>query len=208
MGAGAGRGSGALTAFVDGAKSAIHRALAVARQTLLSRVAAGDSEAVRECVARYGPLVWSIARRLAPTEPEAEDGAQEIFIELWKHAGRFDPARGSEPAFVAMIARRRMIDRLRRAQRRPQIEAAPDTVLGSEQHVQIERSAEAAIAAGVLATLDPHQRRVLSLAIGQGMTHAEIAQATDMPLGTVKSLVRRALVAVRKRLRTQEADGQ
>ena len=189
-----------------GPKSAIHRVLAASPQTLLSRVAAGDSEAVRECVTRYGPLVWSIARRLAPTEAEAEDAAQEVFIELWKHAGRYDPSLASEPAFIAMIARRRLIDRLRRAERRPKITPAPDTVLGSEQHVQIERSAEAAIAAGVLATLDPHQRRVLSLAIGQGMTHAEIAKATDMPLGTVKSLVRRALVAVRKRLRAQEAE--
>jgi RNA polymerase sigma-70 factor, ECF subfamily len=101
-----------------------------------------------------------------------------------------------------MIARRRMIDRLRRAQRRPQLRPVPDSLIGSE-HAAIERSAEASIAVGVLATLDPHQRRVLSLAIGQGMTHAEIAEATSMPLGTVKSLVRRALVAVRKRLLAQ-----
>lgn len=162
---------------------------------------------MRQCVARYGSLVWSIARRFAPTEPEAEDAAQEIFIELWKNAGRYDPTLASEPAFITMIARRRMIDRLRRAQRRPQLQPAPDAIVGGASDAGIERSAEAALAASVLATLDPRQRRVLSLAIGQGMTHTEIAAATDMPVGTVKSLVRRALVAVRKRLRAQEAEG-
>jgi RNA polymerase sigma-70 factor (ECF subfamily) len=150
-------------------------------------------------VAEYGPLVWSIARRFAPTPGDAEDAVQEIFLELWKHAGRYDPAVASQPAFITMIARRGMLERLRRAERRPKIEPVPDTFTSLE-HVSVERCLEATIAAGVLATLDPHQRRVLSLAIGQGMTHAEVAQATSMPLDTVKSLIRRALVAVRKRL--------
>lgn len=176
--------------------------LTAPQQTLLGQVAAGDPTAVRRCVAAYAPLIWSIARRFAPTPAEAEDAVQEIFIELWKHAGRFDPALASEPAFVAMVARRRMIDRLRRAQRRPALKPVPES-LASEQHTAIERCAEASLAASALATLNPRQRRVLSLAIGQGMTHAEIAAATDLPLGTVKSLVRRALVAVRKRLLEQ-----
>lgn len=193
------RAGGARSSFARGTKNATPQALAGSQQTLLGLVAAGDAAAVRQCIVTYGPLVWTIARRFAPTPAEAEDAAQEIFIELWKHAGRFDPAVASESAFVTMIARRRMIDRLRRAQRRPDLKPVPDT-LASNEHVEIERCAEASIAAGVLATLDPHQRRVLSLAIGQGMTHAEIAEATAMPLGTVKSLVRRALVAVRKRL--------
>lgn len=123
---------------------------------------------------------------------------QEIFSELWKHAGRYDPAVVSEPAFITMIARRRMIDRVRRTERR-RLEPAPDTFTGIEGSL-VERCPEATVAAGVLATLDPRQRRVLSLAIGQGMTHAELAEATQMPIDKVKSLVRRALVAVRKRL--------
>ncbi len=174
-------------------------------QGLLGSVAAGDQVAVRRCVAQYGPLVWSIARRFAASPTEAEDAVQDIFIELWKSAGRYDPAIASEPAFITMIARRKMIDRLRRAERRPQLRPVPDTLAGVDPGA-IERCAEASLAVGVLATLDPHQRRVLSLAIGQGMTHAEIAEVTAMPLGTVKSLVRRALVAVRKRLLAQGAE--
>jgi RNA polymerase sigma-70 factor (ECF subfamily) len=68
---------------------------------------------VRQCVEVYGPLVWSIARRFAPSTVDAEDAVQEIFVELWKHAGRYDPALVSEPTFVTMIARRRMLERLR-----------------------------------------------------------------------------------------------
>ncbi len=170
-----------------------------APQSLLARVAAGDPAAVRQCIVEFGPLVWSIARRMAPSPSEAEDAAQEIFIELWKHAGRYDPSAASEPAFVTMIARRRMIDRLRRVERRPEFKPVSESLVG-EQQTSVERCAEAAIAAGALAALDPRQREVLTLAIGHGMTHSEIASVTEMPVGTVKSLVRRALVAVRRRL--------
>lgn len=168
-------------------------------QSLLGRVATGDGAAARLCIAEFGPLVWSIARRMAPSSSEAEDAVQEIFIELWKHAGRYDPGQASEAAFVTMIARRRMIDRLRRAERRPQLKPMPDSLVGEQQDA-IERCAEASLAASALAALDPRSRRVLTLAIGHGMTHAEIAELTEMPVGTVKSLVRRALVAVRKRV--------
>lgn len=157
---------------------------------------------MRKCITLYGPLVWSIARRFAPDA--SEDAAREIFVELWKHAGRYDPTTTSEPAFITMIARRCMLDQLRAAKQRPQLKPAPDSLASSEQHTASERCVEAAIASGVLSTLDPRQRRILSLAIGQGMNHAEIAKATASPLGTVKSLVRRALIAVRKRLLAQE----
>lgn len=184
-------------------KSATHGGLSGSRQTLLGQVAAGDPAAVRRCIAEYGPLVWSIARRFAPTTVEAEDAIEDIFSELWKHVGRYDPAVASEPAFVAMIARRRMIERLHRTDRRPQLK--PDGLAGLEP-ATLDRCPEAMVAVGMLAGLDPRQRRVLSLAIGQGMTHAEIADATAMPAETVKSLVRRALVAVRKRLLSQGAE--
>lgn len=186
-------------------ESVTHGFLTAREQTLLGRVAAGDAAAVRACIAEHGPLVWSVARRFSASSAEAEDAAQDIFIELWKHAGRFDPGQASERTFVAMIARRRMIDRLRAAQRRPALKPMPEAMAGDE-HATLERSAEAMLAASALATLDPKQRRVLSLAIGQGMTHGEIAEALSMPLGTVKSLVRRALVAVRKRLLAERAN--
>ncbi|WP_258183115.1 sigma-70 family RNA polymerase sigma factor, partial [Enhygromyxa salina] len=158
---------------------------------------------MQQCLGRYGALVWSIARRFAPAGPEAEHTTRKIFIELWTHAGRYDPRVLSEPVFITMIARRQAIERLRQAEQRPLLKPAPDSLSSSEQHTALERCAEASIAAGVLATLNPRQRRVLSLAIGQGMTPDEVAAATAVPVNAVRSLARRAIVAVRKRLQAE-----
>lgn len=177
---------------------------------LLERVASGDPAAVRECMLRYGPLVWSLARRFAATASEAEDGVQDVFVELWKSAERFDPAVASEVAFVGMIARRRLIDRRRRAERRPRTEHlddAPVTVQygGNER---MEACTEAALAARVLDQLAPEQREVLLLAACHGMSHQEIATAMGMPLGTVKTHARRGLMRVREALMLGEHSRQ
>ena len=82
--------------------------------TVLQRMASGDPAAVRECMDRYGSLVWSLARRLSRTASDAEDAAQEIFLDIWRSAARYDAARGSDQVFVATIARRRLIDRMRK----------------------------------------------------------------------------------------------
>lgn len=155
---------------------------------------------MRECIVEYGPRVWSIARRFAPNRLDAEDSVEDIFAELWKHVGRYDPALGSEPAFVTMIARRRMLERLRQTELRPKLRPATEDFAANGLGAKPERCPEAAVAVAVLASLDPLQRRMLSLAVGQGMTHAEVAEATNVPVASVKSLIRRALVAVRKRL--------
>ncbi|NVB37625.1 sigma-70 family RNA polymerase sigma factor [Pseudenhygromyxa sp. WMMC2535] len=174
-------------------------------QTLLARVAAGDPTAVRQSIAEYGPLVWTVARRFSSTPAEAEDAVREVFDTLWQRAGHHDPARTSEPAFIVMLARRCMIQRARRASRRPALRPMPEAFI-DDASSSFGRCAEAAIAAEALTALDPLQRRALSLAIGQGMTHAEVAELSAVPLTTVRSLVRRAIVAVRKRLlaRTRE----
>ncbi len=89
-------------------------------ETLLPRIAAGDPDAVQACIRRYGGLVWSLALRMSRSREDAEDAVQEIFISLWKSADRFDPSRATEVTFIAMVARRRLIDRRRAAQRRPE----------------------------------------------------------------------------------------
>ena len=90
-----------------------HR-LSDADEPLLPLVAGGDREAATRCIRRYGPLVWSIALRLSPTLQDAEDAVQEIFLDIWRHAARFDATRGSEKVFVTILARRKLIDRCRR----------------------------------------------------------------------------------------------
>lgn len=182
-------------------------------ESLLQQVAAGNTEAVAACVDRFGGLVWSIARRLLDSPSEAEDAVQEVFIELWKNASRFDPSIASETTFVGMVARRRLIDRLRRSARRHENETVPIedlTIAAPDQQDQVELRDEAAVAAKVLEQLKPEQRRVLQLAVYQGWPHQLIADRLGIPLGTVKTHIRRGLMKVRERLnakRSEEAVG-
>ena len=150
---------------------------------------------------RFGPLVWSLARRFSSNAADAEDAAQDVFIALWRVAGRFNPAIASEQTFVAMVARRRLIDRRRRMGRQPVVAELPEVAdsepLGPDE---AERSEEAALAGQALAELRPEERRVIQLSIYNGLSHTEIASQLDLPIGTVKTHIRRGLVRVRELL--------
>ncbi|HEY4178261.1 MAG TPA: sigma-70 family RNA polymerase sigma factor [Kofleriaceae bacterium] len=165
---------------------------------LMGRVAAGDSVAMRECLQRYGNLIYSIARRFDPGD--AEDAVQEIFLDLWKSAVRFDENVASETAFVAMIARRRLIDRRRASRRRPTTEQMPDRPTMVDPGAMPDACVEAQQATRALEQLRPEQRQVIVLSAVQGMSHGEIAAQTGMPLGTVKAHARRGLLSIRAAL--------
>ena len=175
---------------------------------LLQRVAAGDKSAVRECIDRFGGLVWALARRMSPGAAEAEDAVQEIFLDLWRSAARFDPNIASEPAFVTMVARRRLIDRRRKSQRAPLTEPFGESPTPAEPAAagRVEASAEASLAANALAQLRPEQRMVLVLSTCHGLSHEEIASTVNMPLGTVKAHARRGLLRVRALLGADAQD--
>ncbi|MEM7479580.1 MAG: sigma-70 family RNA polymerase sigma factor [Acidobacteriota bacterium] len=173
--------------------------------SLLARIGAGDRQAVELCIDEYGGLIWSIARRLSPSAADAEDAVQEIFLAVWRNAAKFDASKASEKTFITMIARRRLIDRSRRTQRQPELRPLPAFgEVGSTPHRSIEHGAEAAIAHKALAKLKPEQRRALQLSIYYGMSHSEIAERTDTPLGTVKSHIARGLTMVRQELAVHE----
>ena len=180
--------------------------MSTVESSLLARASHGEDAAVRECMSRFGPIVWGLARRMSPTRADAEDAVQEIFLDLWEHGARYDALRGSEEAFVAVVARRRLIDRRRKVQRRPvtdSFDAAPGgrEVLQEGSHDGgIETSAEAAMAARAMTGLRPEQREVLRLSVAEGLTHDEIAEHTGMPVGTVKAHARRGLIRIRKLL--------
>jgi RNA polymerase sigma-70 factor (ECF subfamily) len=167
---------------------------------VLPRVALGDPFAVRECIARYGGLVFSIARRFFAAPSDAEDAVQEAFIELWRSAARFDPNLGAEVTFVATVARRRFIDRRRRSARQPMTEILDEGLAAAASTLGPELGAEAALCARALGQLRPEQQRVLTLIACQGMSHEEVATATGMPLGTVKAHARRGLMQIRAAL--------
>lgn len=166
---------------------------------------------MRECLDEFGGLVWSLTRRMGFSSAEAEDAVQEIFIEVWKNAKKYDPGIASEATFVAMIARRRLIDRKRRTGRQaPGVEIesalASDVSVGSWRGAGASADApgssaeEVAKAARALDQLAPDQQKVLRLSIYRGLSHELISRALDMPLGTVKTHARRGLIRVRELL--------
>ena len=169
-------------------------------QAILNRIASGDATAVEDCLKTYGGLVWSLARRMLKNADEAEDVVQEIFIDIWKNAGRFDPSQSSETTFVAMIARRRIIDRIRYSARRISPDSLDDILAepASRADQALQTSIEANEAAKALSALRPEQQQVLQLSIVHGLSHQEISDATGMPLGTVKTHARRGILQARE----------
>lgn len=168
----------------------------------LTSVAAGNLGAMDSCLQAYGRVVWSLARRALASDEEAEDATQEIFLEVWKNAERFDPERGSEKTFILTIARRRLVDRLRRQGGRPGAEPLPDgdelVAVEERKSADLEDEVERVYAA--LAQLKPEQKLVLELCLIHGESHRAIGERIGMPLGTVKSHARRGLKRVRELL--------
>lgn len=169
-------------------------------ESLLRRVAAGDSTAVNEVLDRYGGLVWSLARRFCANPSDAEDATQEVFIDLWQSARRFDESLASEATFVAMIARRRLIDRFRRSERRRDTASLVSDVAatGGNPSDRAELLDDVARISDAMTQLRPEQQQVLKMSIYDGLTHDEIARSTGLPLGTVKTHARRGLIQIRE----------
>ncbi len=170
---------------------------------LLPRVARGEADALQACIARYSALVWSLAKKLSRDAAALEDLVQEIFIDIWKSAKDFDPARGSEITFIAIIARRRVIDRQRQVSRTPKLEGVDAASASGDEpgYSEVDMGDEAHRAHAVLATLKPEQRRLILMSVVDGLTHQEIAATTGIPLGTVKSHIRRGLEQTEQVLR-------
>lgn len=181
----------------------------VVTNTILQRIADGDQSAVDECLRTYGGLVWSLARRMLRNTEDAEDAVQEIFLDVWKNAERFDPDQASETTFVAMIARRRLIDRIRHVQRRISADSLEDVLAepSVRSDTTMQTNVEAREAAKALDQIRPEQRQVLQMSIVHGLSHQEIADATGMPLGTVKTHARRGILQVREILGLGDSAG-
>ena len=170
---------------------------------ILPRVAAGEEGAVEAFMDRYSGLVWTLTRRMCADRHAAEDVVQDIFVDIWRHASRFDASMGSEATFVATITRRRLIDSLRKRKRQlagPPIDESGGVVAVERNDVagRPMLSEEATVARQVLSELSEDQQRVLQLSIFHGQSHERIAETTGLPLGTVKTHARRGLIRVRE----------
>lgn len=168
---------------------------------LIRRVADGDDSALAELHRRHHAAAIAIAFRALRNRSLAEDAVQEAFLQLWKSAALFDPARSKLGTWICVLAHRRAVDIARREARRvltadQQIEAAPPDSYTTEELVVLAEDRRDIQAS--LARISAPQRRVLELSYFGGMTQREIATALGVPLGTVKSRAFDGLRAMRE----------
>jgi RNA polymerase sigma-70 factor, ECF subfamily len=166
---------------------------------LLASVSAGDSQAFRALYERYGRMVHSVALRILQDSQLAEECVQDVFVEVWRGARRFDPARARPSTWIYAIARNRAIDASRSRARRPLPQADVEPPGFSPDTVDLVTAADQAIrVAEAMATLQPAQLEVVQLVYFDGLSHSEVAGKLDLPLGTVKSRLRLAVDRLRK----------
>ncbi|MEZ6105186.1 MAG: sigma-70 family RNA polymerase sigma factor [Pirellulaceae bacterium] len=167
-------------------------------------MARGDRSAFLDCVRQYGKFVTAIAARAISDRHEREDIVQEIFFDVWRTSPRFDAERGSELSFIATIARRRVIDRLRNKQRAVVVatdEQDVDQFAAGDQADgvgKVETWDELGVVRDAMRQLRSDERQVIELSILHGMKQTEIAEQMNAPLGTVKSLARRGMIRLRE----------
>src|SRR5579871_1543020 len=151
---------------------------------LLTRAKGGDQRAMTELFDQYSGMVYSVALRVLKDPSQAEDVMQEIFFQVWRNPDAFVSGRGSLGAWLAVMARNRAIDSLRR--RKPS-DSVDDVVLASSSDLgsEVERNRMMEKVRGVLQGLPMEQQKSVELAFFEGLTHSEIAERTGDPLGTV-----------------------
>ena len=164
-----------------------------ADRRLVDRVIGGDAEALRSIYDRCSARAFGIAQQILRARPDAEEILQETFLEVWKRAREFDPARGSVEGWVVTIARSRSIDRLRARGAARTRESDPSSSMSQAAPPPLEaaerREARERVGAALNA-LPVEQREVLELAYFEGLSQSEIAARLAQPLGTVKTRVR------------------
>ena len=165
--------------------------------SLEERLVGGDNAALRQIFDEYGSMVLGLARKLVGSE--AEDLTQQVFLDAWRSRGRFDPEKGSLGAWLTGITRFKAIDHWRASDRRPSTPMA-DAGLYVPTASDVDQTVDRLVLTRALAALPPIRRQVLELGFYEGLSHSEIAEKTGMPLGTVKSHIRRGLETLQREL--------
>lgn len=169
-----------------------------------ARFAAGDERALEEAYRRWSRLVYTVALRATGSSEDAADVTQVTFVSAWRSRQGFDADKGSLPAWLMSISRRRLADHWReRGREMRRVEAV---AIDSDDPVAepMDGLVDRVLLADELERLGDPQKRIMELAFFQDLTHAQIAGVLDLPLGTVKSHIRRSLDRLRTRL---EVDG-
>jgi RNA polymerase sigma-70 factor (ECF subfamily) len=173
------------------------------RQTLAA-VAGGSADALERLYDRYASTAFGLARRILARQDLAEEVVQDVFAQVWRQASRYDAARASVAGWIVLLTRTRAIDRLRARRARPDQElavepaTAPPLVTRDRSPELVAISSEDAQAVrAALDGLPDEQRSLVNLAYYEGLTHSEIAARTGVPLGTIKTRLRTALMTLR-----------
>jgi RNA polymerase sigma-70 factor (ECF subfamily) len=170
---------------------------------LVERIMAGEEDALSALYDRYAGMLYAMLVRILKDTSAAEEVLQDLFLQLWRGASRFDVSRGSLPAWLLVIGRNRALSRLRRRDRREVLEDPEEFSLDSvpsagDLEDEAWRRQLMERLRGAMATLPPEQKEALELAYFEGMTQTEIAARTGSPLGTVKSRVRAAMQSLKQ----------
>jgi RNA polymerase sigma-70 factor (ECF subfamily) len=175
---------------------------------LLDRIAGRDQRAIETLYERFGGGMYAVALRVSRSERLAQEAVQDAFMAVWQDPGRFNPERGSLGPWLLALARHKAIDGVRReaaAKRQTQevdleLYEAPDDV-----HDEVWKSFRRERLNRAIASLPEDQRRVLTLAFVEGLTHVEVAAREGVPLGTAKTRIRTALLRLRDRMEPELA---
>ena len=150
---------------------------------------------------RYSSIVYAVAMRVLADTSAAEDVLQEVFMQLWRNPGAFDSNRGNLAPWLAVIARNRAVDVLRK--RKPQDDIADVTLsVEPDMAADADRARVAEQVRSVLKDMPAAQRSALEMAYFEGYTHSEICEKTGEPLGTIKTRIRSGLMLLRKAFET------
>lgn len=174
---------------------------------LLASVADGRQDALARLYERRGAALFSLLNRMLGTSSEAEDVLQEAFVLIWRRASSYDPVKASPWTWMVMLTRGLALDRLRSRQRRSHHQAVYEQEVASLELEHVDHSTPAADRemcdrlSHALRHLTDAQREAIELAFYRGWTHDEIARSSGQPLGTVKSNIRRGMIALRKLLK-------
>ena len=163
------------------------------------RLAAGDESALAEAYERWSRLVYTVALRSLPTAADAEDVTQAVFISAWRSRENFDPQAGAVPAWLLAITRRRVADFHRKRKDEVPLDNATDP-----GHHEPDVASQVAVADEIDGLGQP-AGQIIRLAFYDDLTHQQIADRLDLPLGTVKSHIRRSLLKMRSRLEVTRA---
>jgi RNA polymerase sigma-70 factor (ECF subfamily) len=189
----------------DGGRRAPAARASVDDLQLAARLAAGDRSALADAYQRHEGLVYGMTRRVLRDDAMAEEVTQEVFVFLWEHPERFDPARGTMRSWLGMLAHRRAVDRVRLEVRRARGEARVEPVeavtADAEVDDELSRAWLAGLVSSALEQLPTEQRAAVVLAYYGGRTYREVAAELGIPEGTAKSRLRLALAKLADILR-------